>query len=139
LDSGGILHLRVQTELWESRAVWDRLVYPAIIRVFRFSRAPSGRDLTVADSMGETVRYATVPPVMPVAMHLGETTRVSPSERYYVHAIVTLGTLPERDIDNMGDAVFGRESETNTLGVLGRMVFRKMLQISDYLQSVTAD
>ncbi len=29
LDDGGMLHLRVQAELWESRPVWDRLVYPA--------------------------------------------------------------------------------------------------------------
>ncbi|HMH83457.1 MAG TPA: hypothetical protein VK531_11345, partial [Gemmatimonadales bacterium] len=28
LDDGGALHLRVQAELWESRPVWDRLVYP---------------------------------------------------------------------------------------------------------------
>src|SRR5438128_7654222 len=28
LDGGGALHLRVQAELWESRPVWDRLVYP---------------------------------------------------------------------------------------------------------------
>ena len=39
LDEGGVLHLRVQAELWESRPVWDRLVYPAIVRVFRFRRA----------------------------------------------------------------------------------------------------
>jgi len=38
LDGGGTLHLRVQAELWESRPVWDRLVYPAIVRVFRFRR-----------------------------------------------------------------------------------------------------
>jgi hypothetical protein len=35
--------------------------------------------------------------------------------------------------------VFGRPSETNNLGSLGRAVFRTVLQISDYLQSVSAD
>ena len=37
LVEGGVLHLRVQAELWEARPVWDRLVYPAIVRVFRFT------------------------------------------------------------------------------------------------------
>ena len=41
LDEGRVLHLRLQTELWESRPVWDRLVYPAMIRVLRFARAAS--------------------------------------------------------------------------------------------------
>ncbi|HEV3140825.1 MAG TPA: hypothetical protein VGY57_09930, partial [Vicinamibacterales bacterium] len=35
LDEGGPLHLRVQAELWESRPVWDQLVYPAIVHIFR--------------------------------------------------------------------------------------------------------
>src|SRR4030095_17254415 len=32
LDENGTLHLRLQAELWESRPVWDRLVYPAVVR-----------------------------------------------------------------------------------------------------------
>jgi hypothetical protein len=35
--------------------------------------------------------------------------------------------------------VFGRASEVNGLGSLGRFVFRTVLQISDYLQSVSAE
>ena len=53
--------------------------------------------------------------------------------------MATLGTLAEREADDVGDAVFGRPSETNSLGSLGRAVFRTVLQISDYLQSVSAD
>src|SRR5438128_12689702 len=40
LVEGGVLHLRVQAELWEARPVWDRLVYPAIVRVFRLTPGP---------------------------------------------------------------------------------------------------
>src|SRR5207253_3916379 len=36
IDEGGVLHLRVQTEVWEARRVWDRLVYRAMVRVLRF-------------------------------------------------------------------------------------------------------
>src|SRR5512142_2556373 len=35
ITDGSTLHLRLQAELWESRPVWDRLVYPALVRVFR--------------------------------------------------------------------------------------------------------
>ena len=65
--------------------------------------------------------------------------RITPAQRYYVHIIATLGTLAEREVDDVGDAVFGRPSETNGLGSLGRLVFRTVLQISDYLQSVSAE
>lgn len=121
LDQNGSLHLRIQAELWETRPVWDRLVFPAIIQVIRMTPA--------------------APPVSPIplVLELGKTDRIVASGRYYVHVIATLGTLAERDADDVGDAVFGRESETNTLGSLGRLVFRTALQINDYLQSVSAE
>jgi hypothetical protein len=139
LDEGGTLHLRVQAELWESRPVWDRLVYPAIVRVFRFTRAPASRDLSIADASGAATSYAIVPNPMPVVVELGDRGRITPAERYYVHIIATLGTLAEREVDEVGDAVFGRASETNGLGSLGRLVVRTALQVNDYLQSVSAE
>ena len=56
-----------------------------------------------------------------------------------MHVIATIGTLAERDVDDVGDAVFGRESETNALGSFGRLVFRTALKVSDYLQSISAE
>jgi hypothetical protein len=139
LDEGGVLHLRVQAELWESRPVWDRLVYPAIVRVFRLSRKTTSRDLSMTDPAGVSTAYAAVPNPMPVVVDLGDRSRIASAERYYVHVIATLGTIAEREVDEVGDAVFGRESETNGLGSLGRLVFRTVLQVSDYLQSVSAE
>ena len=138
LDEGGVLHLRVQAELWESRPVWDRLVYPAIVRVLRFRRASSD-GLSVTDPNGSATTYATSPRSLPVVLDLGDARRITPAERYYVHIIATLGTLAEREVDEVGDAVFGRPSEANGLGSLGRLMFRTVLQISDYLQSVSAE
>jgi hypothetical protein len=138
LESGGILHLRVQAELWESRPVWDRLVYPAMVRVFRFTRA-SGDELSITDPSGSTTTYRAPPRSVPVVVDLGDTKRLTAAERYYVHVIATLGTLAEREVDVVGDAVFGRESETNSLGSLAKLVFRTVLQVSDYLQSVSAE
>jgi hypothetical protein len=138
VDEGGVLHLRVQTELWESRPVWDRLVYPAIVRVFRLGRAPAARTISITDTTGGAVSTPMLDP-LPVIVDLGNSNRVTASERYYVHVVATLGMLADQEVEAVGDAVFGRESETNSLGSLGRLVFRTVLQVSDYLQSVTAE
>jgi len=138
IDEGGVLHLRVQAELWEARPVWDRLVYPAIVRVFRFTRG-AGRNLSMTDQSGVVTTTQEAPRAMPIDVALGDPSRVTRSDRYYVHVIATLGTLAEREVDDVGDAVFGRPSETGSLASFGRLVFRTVLQISDYLQSVTAE
>jgi hypothetical protein len=139
LDEGRPLHLRLQAELWQSRPVWDRLVFPAIVRVFRFGRPPSGRDVTVDDSGGSTATYPTVPNPLQIAMELGKRDRIDASATYYVHVMATLGTLAEREADDVGDAVFGSEADARGIGAVGRYVFRTMIKISDYLQSVSAE
>jgi hypothetical protein len=139
LDDGGVLHLRVQTELWQSRSTWDRLVYPAIVRVFRFARGQSSREVTVTAVGGPAATYSVLPNPMPVVVDIGGADRLSATDRYYVHTVATLGTLADRATDDVSDALFGRESEAGTLGSLGRVFFRKVLQISDYLQSVSAE
>ena len=139
LDSGGVLHLRVQAELWESRPVWDRLVYPAIIRVFRLVRAASGGELSITDTPARRRAMPPCPIRCRSQLDLGHRRSHHASQKYYVHVVVTLGTLAEREVDAVGDAVFGRESEANGLGSLGRLVFRTVLQVSDYLQSVTSE
>jgi hypothetical protein len=138
LEAGNVLHLRLQTELWESRPVWDRLVFPAITRVFRLARAASGGDVSIADA-GSSASYPTVPNPLQILVDLGNRDRVTASQKYYVHVVATLGTLAEREVDAAGDAVFGREAEANGLGSFGRMVFRTALKISDYMQSVSGE
>ena len=138
IDEGGVLHLRVQAELWEARPVWDRLVFPAIVRVFRFTRG-AGSSLSIVDPNGVVTTSQDAPRAMPLDVALGDATRVSASARSYVHVVATLGTLAEREADDVGDAVFGKPSDANSLGAFGRLVFRTVLQISDYLQSVTAE
>ena len=139
MDDGRVLHLRVQAELWESRPIWDRLVYPAIVRVFRLGRVPTGRDVAITDPDGAARTYPAVPAAMPVVVDLGDRNRVAPTEKYYVHVIATLGTLADREVDDVGDAVFGSESETNGLGSLGRLVVKTAMKVTDYLQSVSAE
>ena len=139
VDDGRVLHLRVQAELWESRPVWDRLVYPAIVRVFRLGRGTSGRDVSIVDADGTARTLPSMPSPLPVVVDLGETSRLGPAEKYYVHVVATLGTLAEREADDVGDAVFGRDSEASGLGALGRLVFKTALKVGDYLQSISAE
>ena len=139
VEDGGVLYLRVQTELWESRPVWDRLVYPAIIRVFRLARGLSGGGISIADSVGTTSFYPAMPNPMSLTIELGQRSRIAASARYYVRIMATAGTVAERDADDVGDVVFGRQSESTSLGSLGRMIFRTVIKVSDYLQSVSAD
>src|SRR5262245_53237861 len=107
LDEGGVLHLRVEAELWESRPVWDRLVYPAIVRVFRLGRVAARNEISVSDSGGTTKTYPSAPNPLAVAIELGGRDRIAASARYYVHVMATLGTLAEQEADDAGDAVFG--------------------------------
>jgi hypothetical protein len=139
VDDGGVLYLRLETELWESRPVWDRLVYPAIVRVFRLARALSGDEIAIADSAGSTRTYAAVPNPMSLPIEFGQSSRISASARYYVRVMATAGTLAERSADDVGDVVFGKASETTGLGALGRAVLRTVIKVNDYLQSVSAE
>ena len=139
MDEGGVLHLQIQTELWESRRPWDRLVYPSTSQVLRLSRTQPGKDFAITSAAGTVSTYAALPNPMPVTVDIGGADRLKPEERYYVHTVATLGMLAEREPDESSDALFGRDSERGTLGSLGRLVFRRALQISDYLHSVTAE
>ena len=114
-------------------------MYPAIVRVLRLGRAPAGRGVAVIDADGSETTYAAIPNALPIAVELGDRTRVTASDKYYVHVVATLGTLAEREADELGDAVFGSESEATGLGSLGRMVFKTALKVGDYLLSVSAE
>jgi hypothetical protein len=124
VEQGGQLHLRVQAELWEKRPVWDRLVYPAIVQMLRIGGIAPSRP---------------VQNPMELTLDLGNRDRLTAAEEYYVHVIATVGTLAEREVDDVGDAVFGKESDASGLASFGRTVFRTALKVSDYLQSVSAD
>jgi len=81
IDEGGVLHLRVEAELWESRPVWDRLVYPAIVRMLRLGRAATGREISVSDSGGSTQTFPAAPTPLPVTIEIGNRTRITASAK----------------------------------------------------------
>ena len=138
IDQGGVVHLRIHAEVWEKRPVWDRLVYPAVVRVFRLARTPSGREFAVYEPEGGFTLHPAVPDPLRVSVRVGSADRLTSAARYYAKVIATLGTLAEHEISDAGAAVFGRPEESSGLGAFGRTIFQKVLEISDYLQSVSA-
>ena len=69
-------------------------MYPAIVRVLRLGRAPAGRGVAVIDADGSETTYAAIPNALPIAVELGDRTRVTASDKYYVHVVATLGQAP---------------------------------------------
>ena len=139
LQSGGSLHMRVQAELWEDRPVWDRLVRPAIVTVFRIVRDPATAKIAISDAFGQVLSVAEYPDVVPLRVDVAPADAVSDGSRYYLRLIATVGTIAERDIEDTGEAVFGRDEGTVSLVKVGKFLFHTVLQVSDYLQSISSE
>lgn len=139
IEDGGVVHLRIQAEVWERRPAWDRLVYPAVVRVFRISQTPAGREIALTHPDGAVALHQALPNPLELSVRVGTADRLTAAARYYAKVVATLGTIAEREIEDATAAVFGRPEESTGLSALGRTVFQRILQISDYLQSVSAE
>jgi len=137
LEERGAIYLRLQIELWQDRPIWDKLAQPAIISVFRVALDPSTRQVSVADQYGEVSRQPAWQEPLTLRLDLGRAEALADSARYYVRVLATLGTIAGRE--PAGDAVFGADEGSVTLGSMGRMLFHAVLQVNDYLQSVSTE
>jgi hypothetical protein len=138
LEQRGAIHLRLQIELWEDRSIWDKLAQPAIVTVFRTIMDPSSRQVSVSDQYGEVSRQPAWQEPLTLRLDLGRADALAENARYYVRVMATLGTIAERESSGTGDAVFGAD-EGVTLGAMGRVLFHAVLQVNDYLQSVSTE
>jgi hypothetical protein len=139
LEDGGAIHLRLQIELWEDRPVWDKLAQPAVVTVFRIVLDPMTRQVTVADRYGEVSRKAAWQEPLTLTPNLGRADALSDGAQYYVRALVTLGTIAEKDTTQAGNAVFGDDDSSVSLAGMGKILFHAVLQVNDYLQSVSSE
>jgi hypothetical protein len=138
VQAGGSLHVRLQTEMWEDRAIWDKIVRPASITVYRIARDPVTSQIAVSSPYGRTA-YPDLPERLQLRVDVIPADAVSDDGHYYLRMIVTVGTIAEREIQNAGDAVFGQDESTVSLGTVGKFIFNTVLQATDYLQSVSAE
>jgi hypothetical protein len=139
LEDGAAIHLRLQLELWEDRPVWDKLANPAIVTVFRMVLDPQTRAVKVADQYGEVSRQPAWQEPLSLRIDLGRPDSLSDSARYYVRALATLGTIAEKESAAASNVVFGDDDSSVSIAAMGKMLFRAVLTVSEYLQSVTSD
>jgi hypothetical protein len=138
LTQGGPLHLRLQIELWEDRAMWDRIAQPALVSVFRILLDAPARQISVSDQYSEVSRQPAWQEPLTLRLDIGRADTLDEGGKYYVRTIATLGTIAERDAQT-ADAVFGGDDGSVSLGSIGRTLFHAVLQVNEYLQSVSAD
>jgi hypothetical protein len=139
LEEGAAIHLRLQIELWEDRPVWDRLAQPAVVTVCRIVLDPSTRQVTVADRYGEVSRQPAWQEPLMLRPDLGRADALSDGARYYVRVLATLGTIAEKESDRASKVVFGDDESSVSLAAMGKMLFHAVLQVNDYLQSVSSE
>ena len=137
LEGGGRLHLRVQAEIWEDRPLWDKLVRPAIVSVFRIIRDPQSQ-LVVSDSVGVVASVPWSASALSLRIEVAPSDAVDDNRKYYLRLVATVGTIEEKEIEGTGEAVFGRGESAVSVARVGKVLFNTVLQISDYLQSVSA-
>jgi hypothetical protein len=137
MEDGATLHVRVEAELWEDRT-WDRLVRPASVAAFRVSKRRDSQEVAIADVTGGLTSYPDYPNPLRVHVDLAPIDRIVEGARYYVNAVVTIGTLAEGELADAGTAVFGKDDGTVGLKTAGRFILNTVLRVKDYMQSVTA-
>ena len=139
LQDGAAIHLRLQLELWEDRPVWDKLAHPAIVTVFRMVLDPQTRVVRVADRYGEVSRQPAWQEPLSLRVDLGRADTLADGARYYVRALATLGTIAEKESAAASSVVFGDDDSSVSIAAMGKMLFHAVLQVNEYLQSVSTD
>lgn len=139
LQDGAAIHLRLQLELWEDRPVWDKLAHPAVVSVFRMVLDPQTRMVKVADQYGEVSRQPPWQEPLALRLDLGRADSLADGARYYVRALATLGTIAEKESAAASSVVFGDDDSSVSLAAMGKMLFHAVLQVNEYLQSVSSE
>ncbi len=139
LRDGAAIHLRLQIELWEDRPVWDKLAHPAVIAVFRLVLDPQTNEVKVADQYGEVSRQPAWQEPLSLRVDLGRADTLADGARYYIRALATLGTIAEKESAKASSVVFGDDDSSVSIAAMGKVLFHAVLQVNEYLQSVSSD
>ena len=139
LEGRAAIHLRLQIELWEDRPVWDKLAHPTTVSVFRMVLDPDTRVVRVADRYGEVSAMPAWQEPLVLRLDLGRADSLSDGTQYYVRAMATLGTIAEKESTTASNAVFGDDDSSLSIAGMGKMLFHAVLQVNEYLQSVSAE
>ena len=139
LEGGAAIHLRLQVELWEDRPVWDKLAQPAAIAVFRIVLDQQTREVKVSDPYGEVSSMPAWQEPLALRIDLGRADAVKDGTQYYVRVLATIGTIAEKESTTAGNVVFGDDDSSVSLASMGKILFHAVLQVNEYLQSVSTE
>ena len=139
LEERAAIHLRLQIELWEDRPVWDKLAHPSAVSVFRMILDPDTRVVRVADRYGEVSAMPAWQEPLALRLDLGRADGLGDGTQYYVRVMATLGTIAERESTTASNAVFGDDDSSLSIAGMGKMLFHAVLQVNEYLQSVSTE
>ena len=139
LEDRAAIHLRLQIELWEDRPVWDKLAHPSAVSVFRMILDPDTRVVRVADRYGEVSAMPAWQEPLALRLDLGRADALGDGTQYYVRVMATLGTIAEKESTTASNAVFGDDDSSLSIAGMGKMLFHAVLQVNEYLQSVSTE
>ncbi len=100
---------------------------------------PATRQVSVADAYGEVSRQPAWQEPLKLRPDLGRADALSDGARYYVRVLSTLGTIAEKETERASKAVFGDDESAVSLAGVGKMLFHAVLQVNDYLQSISSE
>jgi hypothetical protein len=135
---GRAIFLQVQGELWEDRRIADRLTLTTPALTYRVDRDQES-GVVITDQYGNRTTHPDIRVPLPVRLDLGPSSTLADDRAYYLRAQVTAATVADRDIDQVGTAIFGDPQSAAGLASLGRFVFRTLLRIGQYLESASAE
>ena len=138
LERGGTLHVRVEVGVWEDRAVFDRTIVPAHVTTFRVIRNPNGSAIALINPGGSVVTYKPYPARVSLDVDACGLDQLGLDAKYYVSGTITIGSLGEEELDEAGEAVFGRDDDPAGLKRVGKFLLNSVLQVKDYVDSVSA-
>jgi len=139
LEERAAIHLRLQIELWEDRPVWDKLAHPSAVPVFRMILDPNTQVVRVADRYGEVSAMPAWQEPLALRLDLGRADGLGDGTQYYVRVMATLGTIAEKESTTASNAVFGDDDSSLSIAGMGKMLFHAVLQVNEYLQSVSTE
>jgi len=139
LEERAAIHLRLQIELWEDRPVWDKLAHPSAVSVFRMILDPNTQVVRVADRYGEVSAMPAWQEPLALRLDLGRADGLGDGTQYYVRVMATLGTIAEKESTTASNAVFGDDDSSLSIAGMGKMLFHAVLQVNEYLQSVSTE
>ena len=138
IQQGRAVFLQVQADFWENRRLGDRLALTTPPLTYRIDRS-GDRGVLITDQFGTRTEHPDLTRPLEIRIDLGPSSALVDDRSYYTQVNVTAATVPERTLEQAGAAMLGDPQSAEGLAGLGRLVFRTLLRIGQYLDTTAAE